>query len=63
MKVGVPAGFAACSKAKIGAALWLADSKRLRSVSRIVEGWLAARKPAKHCCVPVWLAGREQAEH
>ena len=30
MKAGVPAGFAACSRAKIGAAVWLADCKKAK---------------------------------
>ena len=30
MKAGVPAGFVACSKAKIGAAVWLADRKKAK---------------------------------
>ena len=30
VKAGVPAGFAVCSRAKIGAAVWLADCKKAK---------------------------------
>ena len=30
LKAGVPAGFVACSRAKIGAAVWLADCKKAK---------------------------------
>ena len=30
LNVGVPAGFAACNKAKIGVAVWLAECKKAK---------------------------------